>query len=90
MPNSNYNRNPQPKVHSEEDSGVSINLHLPGRAIATILGLSVTFTAGISIGSIQNLNQLKNHNQSTVDCSVKNTTVQPAKKRANDEFLEES
>jgi len=69
---------------------VSINLRLPGRVIATFLGLSVTFTAGISIGSTQNLNQLKNDNQSTVDCSVKNTTVQPAKKRARDKFLEES
>lgn len=91
MPNFNYNRNPQPKVHSEqENSGVSINLRLPGRVIGIILGLSVTFTAGISIGSTQNLNQLKNDSQNTVDCSVKNTTIQPAKKRVRDEFLEES
>jgi len=65
MPNLNRNSNPQ-----EENSGVSINLRLPGRAIATTLSIIVAFGGGMSISAVQN-----NRNQNNVDCSIRNSPV---------------
>lgn len=64
---SNFHRNSNPQ---EENSGVSINLRLPGRTIATALSIAVAFGGGMSISGIQN-----NRNQNHVDCSIRNSPI---------------
>ncbi|GAB1543495.1 hypothetical protein NUACC21_61700 [Scytonema sp. NUACC21] len=69
MSNSKYNRNSQQKNHSEqENSGVSVNLRLPGRTIATALSVIVAFAGGMGFSGTQN----HNVNQKNEVCTVIN------------------